>query len=222
MHVAFKEIYIIGGQRQNLFQEHFIFAKCSTYNLPVQALEEEGTLASVTRESGRLKPFDSSPVLQYGSGPSPEFLAKILSVNTLLFLCNTRFYFPLFHCCFISLKEVSALMLSAIVQFVYKVGGWGSIPNEVIFFNSLHIFIFFLTLFAFESEGVFCDYCNCLFLKQFSSFNCFFTSRIVLTANIFCHVSLILCFILTFGPSCRCLEGELFIFNCTPLILECE
>jgi hypothetical protein len=37
------------------------------------------------------------------------------------------------------------------------------------------------------------DHCNCLFLKQFSSFNCFFKSRIVLTANVFCLVFLIRC-----------------------------
>jgi hypothetical protein len=39
--------------------------------------------------------LDSAPVLQYGSGPSSVFLAKILGVNTALFLFNTQFYFPL-------------------------------------------------------------------------------------------------------------------------------
>jgi hypothetical protein len=34
------------------------------------------------------------------------------------------------------------------------------------------------------------DCCNCLSLEQFSSVNCFFKSHIVLTANIFCHMSL--------------------------------
>jgi hypothetical protein len=34
------------------------------------------------------------------------------------------------------------------------------------------------------------DYCNCLFLKQFRRFNCFFKSHIALTVYIFCRVSL--------------------------------
>jgi hypothetical protein len=53
--------------------------------------------------------------------------------------------------------------------FAYNVGGWGLIPNEVIylvtmsimaleavkynlFFKSLHLFIFFLPLFTFENK----------------------------------------------------------------------
>jgi hypothetical protein len=49
----------------------------------------------LTRGPGRLKPSDSAPVLQYGSGPSSDFLAKILGVVNPPFLCNTQFYFPL-------------------------------------------------------------------------------------------------------------------------------
>jgi hypothetical protein len=51
--------------------------------------------AALTRGPGPLLPSDSAPVLQYGSGPSSDFLAKISGVDNSLFLCNTRFYFPL-------------------------------------------------------------------------------------------------------------------------------
>jgi hypothetical protein len=47
----------------------------------------------LTREPHRLKLSDLALDLQYDSGPSPALLAKILRVDTLLFLCNTRFYF---------------------------------------------------------------------------------------------------------------------------------
>jgi hypothetical protein len=46
------------------------------------------------RGPDRLKPSDSAPVLQYGGGPSSDFLAKILGVDTPLFLCDTQFYIP--------------------------------------------------------------------------------------------------------------------------------
>jgi hypothetical protein len=67
-------------------------------------------------------------------------------------------------------------------------------------FKYLHLSIFFFPLFTFENErsdlglfflyshsrirGMIWDYCNCLFFKQFSSFNHFYKSHIVLTTNI--------------------------------------
>jgi hypothetical protein len=52
----------------------------------------------LTRGPCRLLPSDSAPVLKYGSGPSSDFLAKIVNVDTPLFLCNTQFYFsPSLH-----------------------------------------------------------------------------------------------------------------------------
>jgi hypothetical protein len=41
-----------------------------------------------------LWPSDLASILQYGCGPSPDFLAKILCVDTEMFLCDTQFYFP--------------------------------------------------------------------------------------------------------------------------------
>jgi hypothetical protein len=41
----------------------------------------------------RLKPSISTPVLQYGSALSYDILAKILDVDTPLFLFDTEFYF---------------------------------------------------------------------------------------------------------------------------------
>jgi hypothetical protein len=51
--------------------------------------------STLTRGPGQLLPCDSDPVLQYGSGPSSDFLAKILGVDTPLFLWKTQFYFLL-------------------------------------------------------------------------------------------------------------------------------
>jgi hypothetical protein len=50
---------------------------------------------TLTRGPGRLLTSDLALVLQYGSGTSSDFLAKILGVDTPLFLCNTKFYFSL-------------------------------------------------------------------------------------------------------------------------------
>jgi hypothetical protein len=43
----------------------------------------------LTRRPERLLLSELAPILKYGSGPSHDFLAKILRV-----LCNTQFYFP--------------------------------------------------------------------------------------------------------------------------------
>jgi hypothetical protein len=48
---------------------------------------------ALTRGPGRLLPSDLAPILQYGSRPPSDFLAKILGVDTSPFLWNTRFYF---------------------------------------------------------------------------------------------------------------------------------
>jgi hypothetical protein len=60
--------------------------------VPTRQIRELYTFSAssaLTRGPGQLKPSDSSPVLQYVSGPSSDFLAKILGVETLYFLCNT-------------------------------------------------------------------------------------------------------------------------------------
>jgi hypothetical protein len=69
--------------------------------------------------------------MQYGNGPS-EFLAKILGVNTPLFLCNTQFYFPLSS---LLLHRSIYIVRSSSVSsmFAYSVGSQGLIPSEVIF-----------------------------------------------------------------------------------------
>jgi hypothetical protein len=50
----------------------------------------------LTRGSGRLFPSDLALVLQYGSGPFPDILAKMLGVDTPLFLFAFIFFLPLF------------------------------------------------------------------------------------------------------------------------------
>jgi hypothetical protein len=44
---------------------------------------------------GRLLPSDSAPVLQYGSRPSSDFIAKVLAVQPPPSLCNTKHNFSL-------------------------------------------------------------------------------------------------------------------------------
>jgi hypothetical protein len=43
-------------------------------------------------------PVDCYPPfrLLFSSGPSSDFLAKVLGVDTTLFICNAKSYFPLF------------------------------------------------------------------------------------------------------------------------------
>jgi hypothetical protein len=59
-------------------------------------LSVHGHWTGLTRRPGRLWPSDMAPVLQYGSRPFSDFLAKILGVNTSAFACNTQFYFTHF------------------------------------------------------------------------------------------------------------------------------
>jgi hypothetical protein len=56
----------------------------SPYLAPCNSL-----FSTLTRGPANCNP----PVLRYSSGPSLEFLAKILGVDTQQFLCNTHFYF---------------------------------------------------------------------------------------------------------------------------------
>jgi hypothetical protein len=42
---------------------------------------------------GRLLPFDSAPVFQYGSELSSHFLVKVSGVDIQLLICNTPLYF---------------------------------------------------------------------------------------------------------------------------------
>jgi hypothetical protein len=65
----------------------------------------EPTATKLTKGPSQLLPSDSSLVLQYGSGHSSEFLAKILGVGTALFSWKTQLNFPLLHSlvrCYIS------------------------------------------------------------------------------------------------------------------------
>jgi hypothetical protein len=59
----------------------------------------ESFIITLTRGPGRLLPSDSAVVLQYGSGPSSDFLAKTLGVDT----PKHSFIFNFLHCYFIFL-----------------------------------------------------------------------------------------------------------------------
>jgi hypothetical protein len=71
------------------------------------------------------------------SGPSYNFLAKILGVDSPLFIFNTEFYFPLslllVHKSHKGSCTYAVCDSSVGSVFVYCVSGWGSKPNEVIF-----------------------------------------------------------------------------------------
>jgi hypothetical protein len=75
--------------------------------------------------------------LQDGSGHSYDFLAKVLGVDTPLFLFNTEYYFPLSSLlvhkshkrrCTYVVSDSSVFSVFACV-----VDGWGLMPNKVIF-----------------------------------------------------------------------------------------
>jgi hypothetical protein len=101
--------------------------------------------------------------VQCGSGPSSDFLAKVLGVDTPLFLCNTQFYSALSSLLLRKShkrRRTCAVRDSSVGSVsVYDAGSVSSIPNEVMFsiavsimtleavkfrfiFNSLHLFIF--------------------------------------------------------------------------------
>jgi hypothetical protein len=86
-----------------------------------------------------LLPSDFTLVLQYGSGPSSDFLAKILDVNTPLFLYNAQFYLSyssLLHCKSHKSRHPQVLHGStAGSMFAYVAGNVSSIPKYVPFFN---------------------------------------------------------------------------------------
>jgi hypothetical protein len=71
----------------------------------------------LTRGPGQLSPSDSAPVLQYGSGPS-DYQAKILGVDTALFLRNMQLYFSLLHAYIVSFIKGVSSKLSVVVQLV--------------------------------------------------------------------------------------------------------
>jgi hypothetical protein len=128
---------------------------------------------TLTRGSGRFIAPDSALVLQYGSGPSSDFLAKILDINTPLFLLNTQFHFLGFHYYFKCLIKEGTLMLFKTAQLIAclpmvratQIWFPMSFPFLItmsimaleaikfnLLFKSLHLFIFYLPLFAYENK----------------------------------------------------------------------
>jgi hypothetical protein len=105
------------------------------------------TLHVITRsvEVIRLKSSDSAAVLQYGSGPLSDFLAKILGVDTPLFLVLHNFIFHFVGCLSISNKSRRICVVSVNSDgsvFAYDAGGWDSISRKVIFLITLSIMTF--------------------------------------------------------------------------------
>jgi hypothetical protein len=70
------------------------------------------SLMTLTMGPGRLLYSNLAPVLQYCSGLSSVFLAKILGVDTPPFLWTTQFYFPLSSLLLHILVKCSIFILS--------------------------------------------------------------------------------------------------------------
>jgi hypothetical protein len=66
----------------------------------------------------RLKHFDLAPILHCRNGSSSDFLAKILEVDTPVFLCNTLFHFPLSSLLLLKSRKRREFELSSIIQLV--------------------------------------------------------------------------------------------------------
>jgi hypothetical protein len=107
---------------------------------------------------------DLALVLQYVSGPSSDFLAKILGVDTPLFLCNTQFCFPLSSLLFCksSKRIASSVYHRSSVGSLYAYGAVdpGLVPKYAVFFLitrsvmavktvKWHLFFYFLSSFFF-------------------------------------------------------------------------
>jgi hypothetical protein len=96
------------------------------------------TRAGFTRGHSQLLPSDLAPVLQYGSGPSSDFLAKILGVNTPHFFHITQFYFPLssllLHKSHKRQNPYIVCSSSVRSMLAYGVANLGPVLNEVSFF----------------------------------------------------------------------------------------
>jgi hypothetical protein len=111
-----------------------------------------------------LKPSDSAPVLQYESGPSSDFLYKLLGVKTQLFLCYTQLYFPLSSLLF--RKSHKSRRSYVVSVFAYYAGGCCSLPSKDDFLITMsvmalgavqthllfNLFSLFLLLLTFELE----------------------------------------------------------------------
>jgi hypothetical protein len=106
---------------------------------------------NLTRGPGRLLPSDSAPILQNGSGPHSDFLAKILGVDTLPFLCKTQFYFSfslLFLHTLIKCHFITSLAIAQAVAFLLMVR-----PTRVLFQGVL-FFIFLVVMHIMAMEAV--------------------------------------------------------------------
>jgi hypothetical protein len=122
-----------------------------------------------------LLPSNSALVLQSRSGPSSDLLAKILGVDTSMFLWKMQFYFLLSLLLVHILVNCDIIMLSAIAQVVecllmvlknfhYHVYyGYG---DHQISFKSLHLFITFLPSFTFENDRRASGFSVCYYRNQ--------------------------------------------------------
>jgi hypothetical protein len=122
-----------------------------------------------TRGPGRFLPSDSAPFLQYGSGPSSDFLAKILGVDTTPFPWNTGFYFAvssLFRCC---LARRYNRLLRAMLQLVLRM--FAAQPTRVLvhcrfFFFLITMYIMALDDFKFNLFSNLCVYFLSLYIFE--------------------------------------------------------
>jgi hypothetical protein len=145
-----------------------------------------------------------------------------------------NFIIHLPHCYFIRLISVITLTLSAIIQMLVCLSTmqaaevrlpvwWFLITMSIItleavkfrIFLTLWNYLFYFSYIYIRERQKWFGIIVTVFLNILAASNCFFKSRIVRNANIFCHVSLSECVFLLdiLNPTCSCLQGELFIFK---------
>jgi hypothetical protein len=116
-----------------------------------------------------------APILQHGSGPSPALLAKILGVNTQLFLCDILFIFRFLHYDLISLTDAISIMSHAVAASMLAcgVGNLGSSLTYIIplFFCNMYIMALkAMMLFSFVTFSIFLFYlCSFIFQNERSA-----------------------------------------------------
>jgi hypothetical protein len=88
--VLFIFLSLIIKQRADVF--FYITALCSHEAYSESSLPPFVRNIKLIKKFRLLLPSDSAPILQYVSGSSPNFLAKILNADTQVFLCKTQFH----------------------------------------------------------------------------------------------------------------------------------
>jgi hypothetical protein len=130
-------------------------------------------LFNTNKGPSQMLPSDSALAVQYGSGPSNEFLVRTSGVDTVPFFWIHDFIFQFVRWYFISLTEEAFIWFTVIVQLeacmTMVCVTWLQFPNRLLllitrfvmaaeaikshlFFKSSHSFLFLFPVFMLEKE----------------------------------------------------------------------